>query len=145
MHHPNPEPDHAAMREGARNLLANCVELKAGDHLLIVREPEDYEYYDQAAPACVEREARAMGARVHSIHTPGVDGPDDAPAFLTAALEHVDHTLFFSRIGDQMRFYPLPGACKPCVMRWMRGCWRVRPAVCPTVSRWRRSSSSSQS
>ena len=25
-------------------------------------------------------------------------------------MEHVDHTIFTSRIGDQMRFYPLPGS-----------------------------------
>ncbi len=50
-----------------------------------------------------------MGAHVHSLRTPTVMGPDDAPAFLKTALEHVDHTIFCSRIGDQMRFYPLPG------------------------------------
>ena len=100
--------DH--VRDGAQNLLENCVELKAGQHLLIVREPEGCQYYDQVVPNTIETQASTMGAHVHSLRTPPIDGPDDAPAFLGAAMEHVDHTVFCSRIGDQMRFYPLPGA-----------------------------------
>ena len=103
------EIDSVLTREGAQNLLRNCVGLQSGQQLLIVREPDSECYYDQLAPDTVEREAVSMGAQVHSLRTPTVMGPDDAPEFLRITLEHVDHTVFFSRIGDQMRFYPLPG------------------------------------
>ena len=106
---PSSDPDPALVAEGARNLLRNCVGLDSGQDLLIVREPASCDYYDQRAPDAVEAEATAMGARVHSLRTPPVDGPDDVPAYLSAAMEQVGHTVFFSRIGDQMRFYPLPG------------------------------------
>ena len=102
-------PGAQAMREGARNLLINCVGLEAGEQVLIVREDSRYRYYDDDAPSCVEDEAQTLGARVHSMRTPLIAGPEDVPALLGAAMQHVDHTVFFSRIGDQMRFYPLPG------------------------------------
>ena len=103
------ERDTPAMREGARNLLVNCAGVEAEDQILVVREDARHGYYDDDAPACVEREAERLGARVHAMRTPLIEGPDDVPAVLGAAMEHVDHTIFFSRIGDQMRFYPLPG------------------------------------
>ena len=105
----NTEVRPELLREAARNLLQNCIGLKPDEDLLVVREPAQYRYYDQLAPDTVETEATAMGARVHSLCTPLINGPDDAPAYLRTALEQVDHTVFFSRIGDQMRFYPLPG------------------------------------
>ena len=101
--------DPTLVAEGAQNLLRNCVGLGSGEDLLIVREPASCDYYDQRAPDAVEAEATAMGARVHSLRTPPVAGPDNVPAYLSAAMEQVEHTVFFSRIGDQMRFYPLPG------------------------------------
>ena len=111
---PNPSPQTAqahqsGLLEGARNLLHNCVKVESGQHVLIVREPEALQYYDQIVPDTIEAQAELLGAQVHSLRTPNIAGPDDAPLSLKAAMEHVDHTIFVSRIGDQMRFYPLPG------------------------------------
>ena len=116
-HYGDPEPvreptsrsDSSLLRQASQNLLNNCVGLKADEHLLVVREPDEYHYYDQVAPDTVEAEATRMGAQVHSVRTPLVDGPEDIPNYLRGALDQVDHTVYFSRIGDQMRFYPLPG------------------------------------
>ena len=48
---------------GARNLLLDCVGVKAGEQVLIVREDPALGYYDAAAPACVARGRRWRRAR----------------------------------------------------------------------------------
>ena len=102
-------PSEAELRAGARNMLLGCVGVEAGQEVLFVREDSRHGYFDDAAGDCVEEEARRLGARVHSIRTPTIDGPEDFPAPVAAAMGHVDHTIFFSRIGDQLRFRDLPG------------------------------------
>ncbi len=102
-------PSDAELRAGARNMLVGCIGIEAGQDVLVVREDSRHGYYDDAAGDCVAEEARGLGARVHSIWTPTIEGPGDFPAPLAAAMEHVDHTIFFSRIGDQLRFCDLPG------------------------------------
>jgi hypothetical protein len=96
--------------EGARNLLDNCVHVAPGDTVLVVREDTRHGYFDAQAPQIVEDEARARGARVLSMTTSRVAGPEDVPPAVTAAVAEADHTIFFNRIGDQMRFRELPGA-----------------------------------
>ena len=95
---------------GARNLLCNCIDVRSGDQILLVREDSRDGIYDEAAPACVEQEARELGASVYSLCMPAVAGPESVPQALLAAMEHVDHTIFFSRIGDQLRFDKIPGS-----------------------------------
>ncbi len=94
---------------GARNLLQNCVELSAGQTLLLIEEDRQIDYFDAHVGDIIAQEARDMGATVLTIATPRVDGPDDVPSALMAAMTHVDHTVFLNRIGDQMRFKSLPG------------------------------------
>ncbi len=94
---------------GARNLLENCVGLKPGDRVLMVTEDPSFGYFDAAGPKLTMALARDMGADVLHMETQRIAGPDDVPPALAAAMEHVDHTIFFNRIGDQMRFRPLPG------------------------------------
>ncbi len=95
---------------GARNLLENCVDLRAGQILLLVEEDRHIDYFDNAVADIIAAQAREMGATVLTLTTPRADGPDDVPEALTAAMQHVDHTIFLNRIGDQMRFRSLPGA-----------------------------------
>jgi hypothetical protein len=40
---------------------------------------------------------------------PVTTGPEDVPDSLATALEQADHTVFLHRIGDQLRFRPVPG------------------------------------
>lgn len=99
----------ARLEAGAKNLLLNCVGLKSSQHVLLVREPPALDYYDQLAPDTVEAQAKLLGADVRVMHVPLVQGPEDMPASLREAMAQADHTVFMSRIGDQLRFYPVPG------------------------------------
>ena len=99
-----------ALQKGAQNLLLGCVGVAPGDQLLMVREDPGPGYYDAAAGDAVEAEARRLGAQVHSLWTAApLAGPEDFPKVVAAAMVQVDHTIFFSRIGDQVRFSSLPG------------------------------------
>ncbi len=98
-----------AMRAGARNLLLGCAGVETGDHVLLVREDARHGYYHDDAADFVADEATALGARVHSLRTPRIDGPEHFPSLIAGAMEGADHTIFFSRIGDQLRFDALPG------------------------------------
>ncbi len=106
---PAAAPREADLEAGARNLLVSCVGVESGQSVLFVREDSAHGYYDEAAGNRVEEEARRLGARVHSIRTSPIAGPEGFPKPIAAAMGHVDHTIFFSRIGDQLRFCDLPG------------------------------------
>ena len=93
-----------AARQGARNLLSNCIGVAPGERVLVVCEDPGCGYFDARVADVVAGEARLLGAEVVSLTTQRVAGPEAAPACLGAAMEHVEHTIFFSRIGDQMRF-----------------------------------------
>ncbi len=46
-------------------------------------------------------------------------GPEDVPKSLLDAIEQATHTLFLNRVGDQLRFSPLPGlAARPLHIHW---------------------------
>jgi hypothetical protein len=106
------------LQKGAQNLLLGCVGVKPGDEVLLVREDPGPGYYDAAAGDAVEAEARRLGAQVHSLWTAApLAGPEQFPKVVAAAMEQVDHTIFFSRIGDQVRFSCLPGSCT-CTMTY---------------------------
>ncbi len=94
---------------GARNLICSCIGVRSDDEILLVREESRGGIYDDDAPACVEEEIRKLGASVYSLCVPAVAGPESVPQALQAAMGHVDHTIFFARIGDQLRFSKLPG------------------------------------
>ncbi len=106
------------LQKGARNLLIGCVGVKPGDEVLLVREDPGPGYYDLEAGDAVEAEARRLGAKVHSLWTAApLAGPEQFPKVVAAAMEQCDHTIFFSRIGDQVRFSRLPGSCT-CTMTY---------------------------
>lgn len=94
---------------GARNLLSNCMHLQAGDTLLIVAEPSELGHYDAALTLFLAEQASALGAHVTTtVLAPG-RGPEDVPESLLESIEQATHTLFLNRVGDQLRFSPLPG------------------------------------
>ena len=102
---------HLDLTAGADNLLLHCVAARPGDHLLIVREDNRHGYYDCTVSAFVADRARVLGFAVDEVEVgpPGVDR--DLPAELIKAMAVVDHTIFFARMGDQLRFDGLPGRC----------------------------------
>lgn len=98
--------DPCDLTEGARNLLRNCAELKAGETLLIVAEHPHLGWYDEAAPHAVAAEARSLGIEP-TILAADKPGSGANGAVMDAVTEHAC-TVFFARIGDQDRFATLP-------------------------------------
>ena len=102
----HPTGDVAA---GARNLLVDCAGVKAGDDLLLLVEPAGSDYYQPEVCAFVAQAARALGAHPRIVEAAPDAGPDEVPAAVMEAIGAADHTLFLNRLGDQLRFRPLPG------------------------------------
>jgi hypothetical protein len=100
----------AAAIDGARNLLFECVGLRSGQSLLIVTEPGDSQIFAPELVHFVADAARRFGGVVTLLETALVPNPDDLPPAVTAAIGSADHTLFLSRLGDQLRFSMLPGS-----------------------------------
>ncbi len=94
---------------GADNLLLNCIGAGPGDRLLVVREDARHGFYDCTAPAFVADRARVLGILVEEIEVGPPGTCRDLPAAATDAMAEVDHTVFFARLGDQLRFDGLPG------------------------------------
>lgn len=93
---------------GARNLLLNCGEAKAGERLLIAYEPAEFGYYRQDAFDCVLSAANEIGLITEYLDvgfTP--DNPKLTPELMDH-LESADIILFLARLGDQLRFSEMP-------------------------------------
>lgn len=89
---------------GACNLLNNCIGAKSGDNLLIIGEEYGVGYYDDHVCDVVAEQARQAGINVEILRAPTAKGPDDIPEAVVKAMQHADHTVFFARLGDQIRF-----------------------------------------
>ncbi len=96
-------------REGARNLLVNCAAIKPGEKLLIVGEDGDEAYYDKSVCALIAEEALGLGAQTEILIAPDTNGPEDFPENVSSAMQPTSCTIFVARLGDQVRFCPLPG------------------------------------
>ena len=96
-------------RRGARNLLQGCVGASPGETLLLVCENNQFNYYDEAAAQSVAAEARDLDIGVSVFKASPLEDPGTFPKELSRAMDGVDHTVFFNRIGDQIRFLPIPG------------------------------------
>jgi hypothetical protein len=97
-------------RQGARNLLLNCIELRTGDRLLSVLENPELGWYQEDAAELVAVVARELGAEVTVRQVGGPDnryvGDDAATDASSSVDQDFDCCLFFARMGDQMRFDP---------------------------------------
>ena len=89
---------------GADNLLHNCIGIQPGDTLLIIGEEHGIGYYDDYVCDVVAAQAQKLGVTTQTLRVPNVDGPNDVPDAVVTAMQHVDHTVFFARLGDQIRF-----------------------------------------
>lgn len=90
----------ADLEAGAENLLLGCLQVRAGERLLLIHEAEDGGYYHPMVPRAILSTARRLGLRVEAIEA-GPGAMDDATQ---AALATPDHVVFTSRLGDQLRF-----------------------------------------
>lgn len=61
------------IEKGAKNLLINCAQLKAGDNLLIVAEKQSYGWYRDNATESVLKVAKKLKINFKILQ---VEGPD---------------------------------------------------------------------
>lgn len=88
---------------GAMTLLRDCVRGKPGDRLLIVCEKSPG-FYDSKAPGLVKQAGEVLGMRVFEAQSSSFINNDDEKAAFVNSLTGFDHIVFFSRVGDQIRF-----------------------------------------
>lgn len=92
--------------EGAKNLLVNCASIKQSESLLIVTENSKYGWYDEEVPLFIAQQAIKMGIKTTHLN---IGGPENSRCpNLDKAIKSHDCTIFFSRIGDQVRFSTPP-------------------------------------
>ena len=96
------------LEQAVCNLLFGCGDLQPDEPVLIVHEPLGLGYYDDALVPAVARVARAMGVAVTLIEAPIAEQAHISEALTTGILSH-PLTVFFARIGDQIRFTPMQG------------------------------------
>ena len=94
-------------RLGAQNLLG-ALGLSAGERLLLLCEDPQLGWYDDRAPRLVGELAGELGASVTIQKTGGPDNRfiDDELDESTLTDADYDCCIFFTRIGDQLRFMP---------------------------------------
>ena len=99
---------HANQVSGATNLLVGRLHVQAGDKVLIVREIDEHLYRREVADV-VANSAGNLGAEITVLSEPLITNSADFPVSVARAMQHADHTIFLSRLGDYVRFLELPG------------------------------------
>ncbi|WP_264214448.1 hypothetical protein [Leisingera thetidis] len=94
----------ADLEPGARNLLLNCARAQAGDRILLVGEAGKDLYFEPELCTAVAQIAKGLGMKPEIIVTGPVADAGEFPAAVRAAMARADRTVFFSRLGDQVRF-----------------------------------------
>lgn len=97
---------------GARNLLLNCAEVEPGQSILLVGEQSESAYFDPALCDDLAQVARKLGVESRVILAEPVADARQFPQSISDAMLAVDKTIFFSRLGDQVRFLETPGNSK---------------------------------
>ena len=95
--------------QGANNLLFNAVKVQPGQRLLIVGEHGNNTHFDRDVCDIVLTAAIAARIDAQVMTFEVCNSADDFPQSLSDTMASVDHTVFFSRLGDQVRFCPTPG------------------------------------
>jgi hypothetical protein len=101
-----------ALLNGARNLLQNCAGASAGDRVLLVGEQGSRPFFDprlcdDLAEACATLDIESTIV----LAEPGADA-SHFPTSVSGAMQATDITIFFSRLGDQIRFLDSPGTSR---------------------------------
>ena len=102
---------------GARNLLLNCLELGAGESLVIICEDPSLGWYESRTAQAIADEALALGVRATMLDVGAPENSRDLG--VTKVMETHVCTVFMSRIGDQDRFAD-PVSGKKTVMCYAR-------------------------
>ncbi|MGB3315202.1 MAG: hypothetical protein WBB85_12380 [Albidovulum sp.] len=112
-----PDPSSAAFELGVRNLLLICAGARPGDRVLLVGESGPSPYFEPGLCDAVAGVARHLGMTAEVVIEPPVADADHFPAAVREAMTRTDRTIFFSRLGDQVRFALGPGQ-SPAVMTY---------------------------
>ncbi|MDW4551229.1 hypothetical protein R5H32_17875 [Defluviimonas sp. D31] len=100
------------LERGVRNLLQGCARIREGDRVVLVGETGDDLYFDPALCGAVAEIAGRMGMAAEVIMAAPVADATQFPDEVRAAMERADRTIFFSRLGDQVRFSLPEGRAK---------------------------------
>ena len=93
-----------AIVDGIDNLLRRCIQIRPKDSLLIVGEDGADSYYESGLCEAVGQQAEKLGAIAKIQYaTPGADASSISDS-LIEQISTSDAVVFFSRIGDQIRF-----------------------------------------
>lgn len=97
------------LERGARNLLLQCARARPGERLLLVGEQGTRPFFDPVLCTEVARVANALDlASEIVLAEPGADA-SHFPDTVIDAMQDADVVIFFSRLGDQVRFIESPG------------------------------------
>ncbi|MFD1160683.1 hypothetical protein [Roseovarius aestuarii] len=102
---------------GVRNLLLNCARAQPGDRVLLVGEKGDNPYFNPAICDAVASIARRHDMVPEVVMAAPVADASQFPSVVHDAMLRADRTIFFSRLGDQVRF-SLPGDSAKVVMTY---------------------------
>ena len=86
--------------------------MKPGQNLLLVGEAGAGSYFEPGLCFAVASVAEAMGVNTRIIMARPVSGAAHFPERVAEMMPWADATVFFSRLGDQVRFFGTPGAGK---------------------------------
>ena len=89
---------------GLHNLLFNCVKVQPGDHLLLIGEDSDNCFFEPELCSIVAEAANKLDLTSEIILAAPVADAADFPEHVKHAMSRADKTIFFSRLGDQIRF-----------------------------------------
>lgn len=89
---------------GAMTLLRDCIGGQKGERLLIVSEPESSGFYNDDAPKLTAAAARTLGLKVYRTESDAFLKNAADKESLYDTLRGFEHVVFFSRVGDQIRF-----------------------------------------
>ncbi len=95
---------NAALKQAVENLFFDCAGCSPGDRILIVHENENDGYYDPELVHAVSQACLEIDLEAKTYAVPFQRHVSDPDADLVRSMDAVDCTVFFARIGDQVRF-----------------------------------------
>lgn len=100
------------IRNGVVNLLVNCAGASPEDRVLLVGENGKEAYFSETLCALVAKIADQMDLTTEIVTAKPVADASQLPTHVSERMQLADITIFFSRLGDQVRFTESPGAGK---------------------------------
>ena len=105
----------AALKTATHNLLVHCARLEPGDRIVVIREMAGQALYDRRAADAVARAAASMGIGATICEVPFQEEVTEFDAEVVALMADADCSIFFARLGDQIRFKALPKGARAVV------------------------------